>query len=712
MTATLLAKHRAQTGSAGASGLATPAKPDDRTARRFRRDIEGLRAIAVVLVVLFHAGVPQVTGGYVGVDVFFVISGFLITQHLLAEATAYGRIRFAHFYAARARRLLPLGSLVVVLTVAATWMLTSALETHQVAIDALWTSFFAINFYLANTGVDYQANQDPSPLNHYWSLSVEEQFYFVWPAFLALLLLVALRSGASWRVARIVTGIGVTALLCASLTYSIVEMRSAATSAYFLPTSRAWELALGGLVAIAAGWLGRQRFVNNGVVALVGVAMIGYSAFVFTESTHFPGAWAMIPAGGCALVIASGTAGPNFVERRWLSAWPMQGLGRISYGWYLWHWPLLVLGALVVGKDLTVRQGLFLVTVGLWLAICSYIAIENPLRSVPAFARSARRGLLLGGICIALSLTVSCSALVATSAVRSSGAAADSVTDASEIPTLVRTSAATGAVPVNLDPSLDDAAKDLPNLKAADGQSCHAGLEDTELSSDGTGTCVAGGTENGAKTVILTGDSHAFQWLPAMQLIAMQRNWRLINLTKAACPIYDFTLVSGQLKRDYTECYEWRTKAMERISAERPALIVTSAAIFSERDGDFAENWADGVSKTIGELRQTGAQVVELDDTPFPRHDIPKCLAKNLDAAEACDLDRGQSKGDPARRDSTTALAQQAGATTVDPFPWFCGPKDCPVIVGNTLVYRDNSHITANYAAQLAPLLGQQLPAT
>ena len=177
-------------------------------------------------------------------------------------------------------------------------------------------------------------------------------------------------------------------------------------------------MALGGLVAVSAGWLGRQRFVANGVVALTGLAMIAYSAFAFTESTHFPGAWAMIPAGGCALVIASGTAGPNFAERRWLSAWPMQGLGRISYGWYLWHWPLLVLGALVVGKDLTVRQGLFLVTVALWLAICSYIAIENPLRSLPAFARSPGRGLLLGGICIALSLTVSCSALVTTSAVR------------------------------------------------------------------------------------------------------------------------------------------------------------------------------------------------------------------------------------------------------------------------------------------------------
>ena len=699
------------------TGMLTAAPPTRQAARpfagepgRFRKDIEGLRAIAVLLVVLFHAGVSQLSGGYVGVDVFFVISGFLITQHLLGEADSFGRIRFARFYARRARRLLPLGSLVIILTVGATWFLTSALDTHQVSLEAIWTSLFGINIYLAANGVDYQANQDPSPLNHFWSLSVEEQFYLVWPAFIVLLLLAARKFGASPRTSRLVAGVGIALLLCASLTYSVIEMRSAATAAYFLPTSRAWELALGGMVAVAAGWLSRRRAVGNGFVALLGLAMIGYSALVFSESTHFPGAWALIPAGGSALVIASGLRGPHPVERRFLALPPMQAIGRLSYGWYLWHWPLLVLAAVVLGEELTLSQGIMLVLIAFWLAICSYIALENPLRSMPAIVRRPRNGLLLGATCIALSLVVAGTAWIATSSVRATGAAAEPVGDAAQIPTLVRSTAPTGAVPGNLAPTLEAAGRDIPHLDAADGQSCHATLESSEISSDGSGTCVAGGTEAGTRTVVLTGDSHAFQWLPALQVIASENNWRLVNLTKAACPLYDFALESAQLKRDYTECYLWRADVLDRIRAERPAMIITSAAIFSDREGDFSERWDSGVSATLAELRQTGAAVVELDDTPFPRKDIPKCLAKNLKAADECNLPRGTAKGDPERRDRTTLLAQAAGALTIDPFSWFCGPKECPVIVGNTLVYRDNSHITATYAAQLAPLLAQALP--
>ena len=210
--------------------------------RTFRPDIQGLRAIAVLLVVLFHSGVTRLSGGFVGVDVFFVISGFLITQHLLRDVASYGRIRFAGFYASRARRLLPMACLVIILALGATWYLTSALDTHQMAVDALWTSFFAMNIHLAINGVDYQANQDPSPLDHYWSLAVEEQFYLVWPALLAAIVFLALKFGASRRTAILVAGAGMLAVFIGSLTDSIIEVQSAATSAYFLAASRAWEL--------------------------------------------------------------------------------------------------------------------------------------------------------------------------------------------------------------------------------------------------------------------------------------------------------------------------------------------------------------------------------------------------------------------------------------------------------------------------------------
>ena len=463
---------------------------------------------------------------------------------------------------------------------------------------------------------------------------------------------------------------------------------------------------------MSAGWISRRRLLSNGFVAVVGLLMIGYSAVVFGATIEFPGVWALLPTVGCALVIVSGLSGPNFVERGFLSWRTMQGLGRISYGWYLWHWPLLVIGALIVGRDLTVAQGLELSLLGLWLAICSYIAFETPLRTLPGIAKSSGRGLLLGGVCILLTLALAVAAYSFTSSVRLPGAPATPIASAALIPSVVKAAPAEGGVPDNLDPTLENAGDDLPDLYAADGQSCHAGLLQTTLSSNGTGTCVAGGTEKGTKTVILTGDSHAFQWLPAMEVIAKERNWRLINLTKSACPLYDFQLVSGQLKRDYKECYRWRTLALARISAEHPAMVITSAAIFSTKTADFTNDWNGGVTRTLATLRATGAKLVELDDTPFPRKDIPKCLAAHLKQTEKCDLPRGLSNADPSRRASTTKLAMAAGATTINPFAWFCGAKECPVILGNTLVYRDNSHMTATYAAKLAPLLNQRLPAT
>src|SRR6478609_3580669 len=215
--------------------------------RGFRPDIEGLRAIAVVVVVLFHAGVPFLPGGYVGVDIFFVISGFLITTHLLSEVNRNGRIALAAFYARRARRLLPLAALVLILTIGATRVLVSYLQTRQVAVDAIWTALFAMNIRLAVSGVDYQANQDPSPLQHFWSLAVEEQFYLLWPLIMIGLAALTIHRSNGPR-SRLVMTIGMSVIAVASLAYCVYLSATAETVAYFIAPTRAWELALGGLI--------------------------------------------------------------------------------------------------------------------------------------------------------------------------------------------------------------------------------------------------------------------------------------------------------------------------------------------------------------------------------------------------------------------------------------------------------------------------------
>ena len=586
--------------------------------RKFRRDIEGLRAVAILLVVLYHAGVSQLPGGFVGVDVFFVISGYLITLHLVQEAEQDGRIRFARFYARRARRLLPLGALVLILTVGASWFLTSNLDTNQVAEDAVWTALFAINFRLAASGVDYQANQDPSPLQHYWSLAVEEQFYLLWPAILAILLFAAFKLRASGRVSLSVVGFGIAVLFAASLWFSIVKTQTQAVSAFFLPTTRAWELALGGLVAVSAGWLARRRAIQNGVMAALGLAMIGVAAALFTEEAPFPGSWALVPAVGSAMVIAGGLGAAHAVERGILGLGPMQLIGRLSYGWYLWHWPILVLAAVVWEKQPTLEQGLVLAAISLWLAACSYIAVENPFRTMPVVAGRPRNGLFVGLSCVGLSLVVAVAALYATTTTRGSGTAAE-VSGVALIPAVVGAARGGGEVPGNLKPTLDGADKDIPSLHTPGGDACHAGLLSAELGGD----CVVGGTDAGTKTVIVTGDSHAFQWLPTLEVIAKEQNWRLINLTKSACPLYTFTLVNAQLERDYQECYDWRDRVFERIVAEQPDMVVTSAAVFSPKGDSFTARWGKGVTSTVEQLKGTGAAVVVLEDTPFPAPTFP-----------------------------------------------------------------------------------------
>ncbi|MBM9475524.1 acyltransferase [Nakamurella flavida] len=681
------------------------------TTRRFRADIEGLRAVAVLLVVLFHAGVTQLPGGFVGVDVFFVISGYLITGHLLDELTRHGRISFARFYARRARRLLPVACVVVMATVALYALTTSALQTRQISVDALWTLGFAMNLRLAITGVDYQADQDPSPFTHYWSLAVEEQFYLVVPLLLLGAYLLAARVVRTERGRRLAMVLALTAVAAVSFTWTLGQMRTAPAQSYFLLPTRAWELAVGGVVAAATPWLVRLRWLSTGALALLGLAAIGAAAVLYSASTGFPGAPALLPVLGAAAVIAGGLGAPHVVQRFFLGLRPMQTLGRLSYGWYLWHWGPLVLCATLLERDLTPGEGLTLAGLTLVLAALTSVLVETPFRTGVTFARSSGNGLLVGVFFLVISVTATLTVLRTSDAVTGDpGVRADQVAIADGAVD-VSGFAVVGPVPGNLQPPLDRAGKDAPDLAAADGQSCHARIVSAELSEDGTGSCVAGGTEAGSRTVMLVGDSHAHQWLPALQELAAADDWRLINLTKGACPLYDVTLVNNQLGRDYTECYAWREKVWARIDAERPDLIVTSAAIFSEREGDFTERWSAGVHSTLTRLRATGADVVTIADTPFPRRNIPKCLAGHLDDAGSCAFSPTTGQSDPARRAATTADAVAAGVTVVDPTPWFCDAARCPAVIGNTLVYRDNSHISTVYSRQIAPLLGAQLPA-
>jgi peptidoglycan/LPS O-acetylase OafA/YrhL len=422
----------------------------------FRPDLEGLRAVAVVLVLLYHARVPLVTGGYVGVDVFFVLSGFLITGLLIRELTSTGRVDFAAFYARRARRLLPASALTLIVTVIAAAFLIPPVRMPDVAGDTIAAGLYVSNMRFALQATDYLGSAlPPSPILHFWSLGVEEQFYFFWPAMLALVAGVAFRAGRrDIGLRRIGTTLAV--VFVASLVFSIWLTGVAQPWAFFSLPARAWELALGGLLSLPlaatmvprriAPWLG-----------WAGVALIVAAGFVLNDGTRFPGFAVLLPTIGSALVIASGltpkakaktapapevkhaaapqasirATGGSLRDRRaaapsWtpdaeratpaerelpryllpatlLSLSPMRYLGRISYSLYLWHWPILVLPAAFVGDELPLPVRLLLALASVGVAALSQRFVEDPIRRGRFVGLASRRGLAMAG---ALSLAV------------------------------------------------------------------------------------------------------------------------------------------------------------------------------------------------------------------------------------------------------------------------------------------------------------------
>jgi peptidoglycan/LPS O-acetylase OafA/YrhL len=346
--------------------------------RSFRPDVQGLRAVAVALVVLYHASVPGISAGFIGVDVFFVISGFVITSLLAREYAASGRISLVQFYARRARRILPAASVVTVVTVVATYHFLGVYPGLLTATDGRWAALFSANVHFGQLGTSYLgAEQPPSPLQHMWSLGVEEQFYLVWPA---IFLLATVRATSARSVVIRLLSVLLVAILV-SYAWSIIETASSPAWAFFSPFTRACELALGALVAIGAPFIAKIPGRFAPWVGFVGLTGVIASAVVFTKTTPFPGSAAFIPTASTALIVIAGGIRPSSLAEGILRVRPLQFLGSRSYSIYLWHWPLLIIAAEHAGKPvLPFRESAVLVLVAIVIADLTYRLIENPIR--------------------------------------------------------------------------------------------------------------------------------------------------------------------------------------------------------------------------------------------------------------------------------------------------------------------------------------------
>ncbi len=681
-----------------------PVAPTDN--RAFRFDIQGLRAIAVLAVVLYHSHTPLVTGGYVGVDVFFVISGVLVTSHLLSEVDRTARVSLPGFYARRIRRLLPAALIVVMATIGVSALWGPVLEVKDTARDGLYAAFYAMNYHLAADGLDYQpTDAAASPFLHFWALAVVAQFYLVWP--LVVLVVAGLTRRAPRAVRTATLAVVVLVAILVSLRWSIETTDTNAPLAYFSIHTRAWEIGIGALVAVALPLLQRLPALLVAPLSWTGLGLVMVPMFVFDDHTSFPGWLAAVPVVGAALVMVAGVrAVPDRGAERLLRCRPLQFLGAASYGWYLWHWPVLVLGPSVFGHDVGWGEELMLVVLALWFAVLTLLLVERPsVRLRVGFGTWVAAAAAMSAAVVGMS--VAATALAPGVEGRASAETLD-LHDRSAR-TLARALDEGGVldvVPANLEPALASASDDVPRT-TADG--CH--LSVTVVAQP---DCVYGSSE-GARTMLLLGDSHAEQWFGALDEYASTHDFRLVSWTKAACSVADTALWNEQLNRDYSECGEWRAARFAAVAQLRPDVIVMSQSDTVPGPGYDDGDWAAATGASIERLAATSSKLVFLADTPRPDVDVPQCLTDHLDSPVECSFAAPAAvpASDPlAYLDPRARAVRRAAGDEVSYVKtgrWLCRGGTCPAIIGNVLAYRDRSHITQAMSRALAPIVAIHL---
>lgn len=672
-----------------------------------RGDIQGLRAIAVGLVVLAHSHTPFFTGGFVGVDVFFVLSGFLITGLLIHESERTGRISITGFYARRARRILPAATVVLVAITAFTAMFEPLTRLKVVADDALWSAVFLANFHFADIGSDYFANQDPSLMQHYWSLAVEEQFYLVWP--LLLIVLVFLRASR-----RVIFGVLATIWL-GSLLWSIWSTGNAPVDAYFSSLTRAFELATGALLAVLTPLLTRLGKRSRVVLSVAGMSLVLVASFTFTKQTPFPGWLALVPVLGTAALLAAGT-GTEVGLSKLLGLQPLRHLGDLSFSIYLWHWPVLLIGASWVTEG---WQGtLLLLLITLLLSELSFFCIEQPFQHGKLPVVRGKWSLVLWPVSLAMVIsTVVISqeygeAVLASSREKASRYYEDHP-DSLPPPN-------PGDVTQTLEQSLslaDDGAPLPPGLTNLDRLRrdvwqrpfpCYASFDDP------TSDVCPSGDPDAETTVVVYGDSHAGMWLPAFAALGKEQGFRVMALIKVGCAPYD--VVQSNKGESMPTCPEFRDWARAQIQEIRPDAIVMAArgmwSLDVGEDESREEAWSEGVAATVQDLSTLSLQVTVLGDIPTLPWDPLDCATEVDASMESC---TSRAAGTEIRSNKLTRDALQGtGASYVPTTDLVCVDDRCPLVAGQLVTYRDSSHLSLSWtkvvAARFGQLVGLELP--
>lgn len=713
-----------------AHSLSSPEKmADQRSAgKEFRPDIEGLRGFTLLAILGYHAAVPGLGGGFVGPDVFFIISGFVITGALWRELSDSGTIGMRRFFGARARRLLPVSVTVGIFIMIGAAVLLPPLQAKTAETDGIASSLYVGNYWFILRGVDYFATRvPPSPFEHYWTLGVEEQFYLLWPPVIIglawLIRHTRQRAKADTAPSKRPYIVLFSLITVVSFAISYVASYVAPAVAYFSLPTRAWELSVGGILALTANQWRRLPRPVAAMIGWSGLATLLLACNLFNSGMPYPGSAALVPLVGTVLVIGAGCAIPTQGCGRILGWAPMRAIGRVSYSWYLWHWPILVFAPLVVGQSLGLTGRLVAVAVSGGLGWLTLRYLENPLRYAASLRRSPGRSLALGGAFTAIGAAAGLVLLTAIPTPAGRGAPATPLTVTGTIvtggssmaaydfalrQTFAQVQAAVAAsvdlksVPSNLQPPLASAAAEKQ------GEFLFNGCLRSPFES-GQPECAMGDTGS-ATTVALVGDSHAAMWTPAFRQTATDRHWRLELLAKGACPLLDLPITNplSRLAELFQHCAQWRAQMVSRLEAERPRLIVLSlwrgygSAEALTGYQSYDPVWIDRMTRLVERLQATGAKVLVLGPIPAPGFVVPICLSGYLDDVQACTPQRSAAVNKSGIA-AEAAAVEAGGGQYVDTTDLFCSAERCPVIVGNTLVYLDENHMSLEYARALAP---------
>lgn len=646
----------------------------------YRGDVEGLRAIAILLVVACHAKVAALAGGFVGVDVFYVLSGYLITGLLVQEIRTQGELHFANFYGRRLRRLLPALLLMLAVTCVLGWLLLAVSEQPDQALAASSAALWLSNFHFALSQMNYFApGAETNLFLHTWSLGVEEQFYLVWPTLTVLAMGAWAGAQGKPTLTRLKLVFG--AVFVLSLALSLYWTWHSPRLAFYMMPSRAWQFASGALVFLVVGTpnfqIGTQSPGHYWSIfaGWAGLALILASALLINGAMPYPGYWALLPTLGTALALtAFGSTSRWYHANRWLATRPLQAIGRVSYSWYLWHWPVLLLGAQLID----VHNGwnrLLLGVLALVIASLSYRFFETPIRhyrkllSKPRMAVSG--GLVIMVLAGSLALVWQQTSL-----------------DRTQAPEQLRYAAARFDSPMIYGMGCDDWYHSA-NVK----------------------TCPFG-NKVAAHTAVVIGDSVGLQWFPAYARVFNRPGWRLLVLTKSSCPMVDEPFFYTRISREYSVCDEWRQAALKDIASWNPDIVILGSTFtypFTQ------QQWIDGTRRILQALEGHARKIYIMRATPVLPFDGPSCLAPRswlyhaLSERAKCTGPAHTAQFDDVWRWLHTAIQPFHNVHLIDMNDYVCPGGVCHAELEGQIVFRDDMHMTARFAGSLAPAVGTAL---